>query len=539
MELKLDPKNRDDLLKLVYKSIYVLAFVFCLFKIYDFRHLNFGYTALPKFGSQFQEEALPELKLARPYVYEGPGYDGQFYAQLALRPSAKGEEIENAVDNHIYRARRILFSWTAWCLGLGNPEWVLQAYGWQNGLFWLLTGLLLLKWLPPNHWQNTLRFVATFFTAGLVYSFESALLDGPSLFLVALAVYFIDSRRSWIATGILGISGLGKETNLLAAIGLFKPSPDGKKRIPKFVVMACLAGIPFFFWFAYIYLEASDHSRSQVLGSGNFHIPFFGVFIAALQILKEGGETGFPSRTYLQFIALGSLLIQGLYLAVRPKPSSPWWRIGIAYTALMVILGPAVWEHLMATPRVLLPMTVAFNIVFSRRTWLLPVLLFANSLTFIALNSLEPRFIEEKIDYSAQSPLAYDPETDAYSNMEFTEGWSVVEGKSTQYWRWSSGDSIISFRLPGNQKVNAVFEFQPRTISPREIVLEVNGLQVWRMQSGGGYGEMQSIPFVINPGENTFRLFSPQPPERFGQDPRDLSFSLGDYALHLISVVSE
>jgi len=539
MDLKLEPKKREELLKFLYKSIYILAFAFCLFKIYDFKHLNFGYTPLPKFGNLFHERSLIELKKELVYVQENPGYDGQFYAQLAIRPSATGEDIENALDNYIYRARRILFSWTAWCFGLGNPEWTLQAYGWQNGLFWLLTGLLLLKWLPPNHWQNTLRFLASFFTAGIIYSFNNALLDGPSLFLIALAAYLIESRRSWLGTGILGLAGLGKETNLLAVLSLWSPKLKLGKQVLPFALKAGLAFTPFFLWLAYIYLNASDYHRSLIAGSGNFHLPLVGFFASALEILKKGGESGFPANTYIQFIALGSLLAQGVYLAIRPKPDNAWWRIGISYTILMAFLGPAVWEGLIAAPRVLLPMTIAFNIVFSRRIWMLPMLLFANSLTLIGLNSLQPQEIPERVDFTRQSPLAYNPETDEYSDIEFTDGWYVAEGKSKKYWRWSSGEGLMEFDLPGNQKVNAILEFQPRTISPREIVLEVNGLQVWKMQSGGGYGDLQSIPFVINPGKNTLRIYSPQPPERFGQDPRDLSFSFGDYQLHLISVVPE
>lgn len=539
MELKLEPKNRQEILKLLYKCIYILAFAFCLFKIYDFKHLNFGYTPLPKFGTQFHERSLIEIKTGRVYIQEGPGYDGQTYAQLALRPSANGEDIENALDNYVYRARRILFSWTAWCLGLGNPEWTLQAYGWQNGLFWLLTGLLLLKWLPPNHWQNTLRFLASFFTAGIVYSFNSALLDGPSLFLIALAAYLIESRRSWLGTGVLSLAGLGKETNLLAVFGLWKPdSPIGKQVFP-FALKAGLAATPLFLWFAYIYLNASDYHRSLAAGSGNFHLPLVGFFTSALEILKKGGETGFPASVYAQFIALGSLLAQGLYLAVRPKTNSVWWRIGISYTILMAFLGPAVWEGLIAAPRVLLPMTIAFNILFSRRAWLLPLLIFANSLTLIGLSSLKPQPIPERVEFTIQSPLAFEPETNKYSDIQFTDGWYIAEGQSKKYWRWSNGDSYIEFDLPGDKKVNAILEFQPRTIGPREIAIEVNSLQVWRMQSGGGYGDRQSVPFVINPGKNVLRIFSPQPPERFGQDPRDLSFSFGNYELHLISAVPE
>ena len=539
MVTKQETNKREELLAFIYKAIYVLAFAFCLFKIYDYKHPYFGYTALPKFGSQFHENSLLELKKARVYLQEGPGYDGQLYAQLALKPSATGEDIEDALDNYVHRARRILFSWTAWCFGLGNPDWILQAYGWQNGLFWILSGLLLLKWLPPNHWQNTLRFLASFFTAGIVYSFDGALLDGPRLFLTALAAYLIQSRRSWLGTGILGLAGLGKETNLMAVFSLWTPNLKLGKQALSFALKASLATAPLILWFAYIYFNASEYNRGLAAGSGNFHLPLVGFFASALEILKKAGETGFPASAYIQFILLGSLIAQGLYLAIRPKPNNVWWRIGISYTILMAFLGPTVWEGLIAAPRVLLPMTIAFNIVFSRRNWMLPLLIFANSLTLIGLDSLQPQDIPNRLEFTNQSPLAFNPETQEYSDIQFINGWYVAEGKSRRYWRWSNGDSLIEFELPGDKKVNAILEFQPRIISPREILLEVNGLQVWRMQSGGGYGDQESIPFVVNPGKNVLRIYSPQPPERFGRDPRELSFSLGNYQMHLISVVPE
>jgi len=118
---------QERLKRLVYKSIYVAAFVFFAFKVYQHHHYNYGYSLLPMFNHDFQERSIELLKETPHYTHED-GYDGQFYAQLALKPQARGTEIETALDNYTYRARRILFSWTAWCLGLGQPSWVLQAY---------------------------------------------------------------------------------------------------------------------------------------------------------------------------------------------------------------------------------------------------------------------------------------------------------------------------------------------------------------------------------------------------------------------------
>lgn len=528
---------QERLKRLIYKSIYFAAFAFFAFKVYQYNHHNYGYTTLPRFSHEFQEQSIDLLKKT-PHYRHKDGYDGQFYAQLALQPSAQGIEIEQALDNYTFRARRILFSWTAWAMGLGQPSWVLQAYSFQNALFWFFTAILLIRWLPPTCWQNTLRFIACFFTLGLVNSFSRALLDGPSLFLIALGAYLVETRKSWLGAATLGLAGLGKETNLLAIGALFRPGKIRSQLNLQFLLKAALVLLPFCLWFA-IVLSSSQLGRSENIGSRNFDFPFVGALDTFLMIIKEAGEKGFPSSSFLSVAILGSLFVQGIYLLARPKWDSVWSRIGIAFAILMLVLGPAVWEGLQAAPRVLLPMTVAFNILFSRKTFLLPVLIFANTLTFVGINAFHPPLIEEHYEMVDQSNLAYDPTTHQYSYVEFKHGWSIVEGKKSRYWRWSEGDSIAEFFLPGDQSVQAELQFTPKTITPRNIFLEVNGELIWQAQNDQLYGDVYTIPFILQPGTNTLRFYSPTPPERVGSDPRNLSFALVDYKLRLITTLPE
>lgn len=528
---------QERLKRLIYKSIYIAAFVFFAFKVYQYHHYNYGYTLLPLFSHDFQERSIEALKKTPHYTHDA-GYDGQFYAQLALEPLAHGEEIEAALDNYTYRARRILFSWTAWGFGLGQSTWVLQAYSFQNAVFWFFTAVLLIRWLPPINAQNTFRFIACFFTLGLVNSFNRALLDGPSLFLIVLGAFLIETRRSWLGAATLGLAGLGKETNLLSLTALLGPGKLRSNLNSQFLPKAALVILPFALWFIYI-LSSQQLENSENIGNRNFRLPFVGAFETFLAIIKEAGEKGFPASTFLTLAILGSLLIQGIYLLVRPKKDSVWSRIGIVFAILMLVLGPAVWEGLHAAPRVLLPMTIAFNILFSRKYFLIPVLIFANTLTYVGISSFQPPLIEEHYEMADQSNFAYNPETNEYSYLEFVSGWSISEGKPSRYWRWSSGDSIANFFIPGDQYVQTEFQFTPKTISPRDILLEVNGEKIWQAKNEQLYGDFYTIPFILNPGDNTLRFYSPTPPEKIGSDPRDLSFALVDYKIHLISAVPE
>src|SRR6185436_5586163 len=152
-----------------------------------FYHPGVGFTALlviPR-GHDFEIPALQQLPH---YEYPaGVAYDGAMYAQLAMVPLLEDPAIDRALDAPSYRARRILFCWTAWALGLGQPRWILQAYALQNVLCWLVLAWLVTRWLRPDHPKGLALWTAAMFAQGLLTSVRLALLDGPSLLLLACA----------------------------------------------------------------------------------------------------------------------------------------------------------------------------------------------------------------------------------------------------------------------------------------------------------------------------------------------------------------
>lgn len=79
-------------------------------------------------------------------------------------------------------------------------------------------------------------------------------------------------------------------------------------------------------------------------------------------------------------LSLVALATQVVTLVSRPNWRNPWWRVGVAYIGLLLILGEAVWEgHPGAAGRVLLPMTFAFNILLPRNRWFWPLLILGNA----------------------------------------------------------------------------------------------------------------------------------------------------------------
>src|SRR5690606_12205186 len=108
-----------------------------LVAISRFRHPEYGFTGLIQFGGQFARYALPAVAAVPHAIQPGSGYDGQFYAQLSIDPTLRDPALDRAIDSLPVRGRRILLSWTAFLVGLGQPAWILQVYALQNVVFWL------------------------------------------------------------------------------------------------------------------------------------------------------------------------------------------------------------------------------------------------------------------------------------------------------------------------------------------------------------------------------------------------------------------
>jgi hypothetical protein len=87
-----------------------------------------GFTYLIQFGEKLHGRYLPEVKAVNHY---------EMRIRRATTPSGtpdrdpsppEGSRLRKAVDSLPYRARRILFLWTAWLLGGGDPARVMNAY---------------------------------------------------------------------------------------------------------------------------------------------------------------------------------------------------------------------------------------------------------------------------------------------------------------------------------------------------------------------------------------------------------------------------
>jgi hypothetical protein len=327
-----------------------------------FYHPGLGFSSLLIISEGEYKTAT--LRALPHYEYPpGTAYDGAMYAQLAMDPLLRDPEIDRALDAPAYRARRILFSGTAYLLGLGKPAWILQAFALQNVLTWLLLAWVLTRWIPPDRPRLFALWALSMFSHGLTMSVRMSLLDGPSLLLLALAVAAAERRRTWLSAGIIGIAGLGRETNLLGAVAL--PWPRGWRGWLQAAGAGLLVALPMLIWQDYVW--SIYRGTSTTAGSDQLTLPFTAYVLKWQVTLREIGIRGFLAPAGFSLLVVIALTVQAIFIVRTRAWTDPWWRLAAVYASLMVFAHWVVWEgHPGAITRVVLPLKFGFNVLLAR-----------------------------------------------------------------------------------------------------------------------------------------------------------------------------
>jgi hypothetical protein len=493
-----------------------------------------GFSYLIAFGGEQNLPRVSEIEgLNYFYQAKGLGYDAQYYVQIAMHPSLREPSLREAIDNLPYRARRILTSWTAYAMGLGRPAWILQAYALQNLLAWLGLAAVLWRWFPPENWSNLLRWAGVLFCAGMGHSLRLALVDGPSLLLIALGVWCVEANRRGWATAVFALSGLARETNVLAAVSLVKPERGTWRHGGELALRVACIVAPLGLWLGYIHAVAGP---SLDAGVRNFALPFVAFFEHGVQLIRMLIATGGRNAIAVNgALLLMPLAVQCAFLLFRPRVHETWWRVGVVFALLMAVLGPAVWEgYPSAAPRVLLPMQLAFNVLVPRgRKWL-PLLVLGNLSMLVAPNALEalPGY-----GYRLTGPgeLRVNPETRERARVVFDDHWYDSEHRPDRYWRWASGDATFAVINPTGHASVATVRMHLDGIDRRRVTLAFQGREVWTGTIGVDDEEIELKEIVLAPGENVFAVSTDQPPKMVGREvQRPIAFSLGNLDVELL-----
>lgn len=494
----------------------VAVFLWAIAKFYD---PDTGFSSLIQMGDLISAREVTALKNIPHYVYEkSPGYDGAYYVQLAMYPTLDDPELAKSIDNLPYRSRRMLFAWVAWALGLGKPAWILQTFSLLNVVCWVALAWVLLWWFPPTNLENFFRWCAVLFSHGLCMSVRDSLVDGPTLLLIALAMRWYEQGRKGASAVTMALVGLGRESSLISVAGIL----DFDWRRPRTWLrpagMVVLIALPILAWIGYVRWKFGPVDDP---GLGNFTLPLaglaekWGVSLAALLL-----RTGSPLK-WATLAAVFALTVQFLFFVVRWRPQEAWWRVGAVFAGMMVFLSTPVWEGSPgAAARVLLPMTLAFNIMVPRgRRWL--ALLIAGNLTVVS-------------GYKEFTPPSHeffriegDSEVTAAVRGHALEGWYAPESTNGSDWRWSSGEAQLRLRNYSAGELSVVLHGRIAGSTPGHVRLFAGDRMVWAGDATDKLAPLQA-GFTIPEGDTILRFVSDQPGHPVGTDLRSLSFKVLD-----------
>ena len=359
-----------------HRAYLILSIVFAGLVLAKFNPST-GMTSLIRFGETWQNRRLPALNGLPIATLPGSnGYDGQFYAQLAIDPLLRDPHLAQAIDAPSYRARRILLPDAAALLGLGNPWWTLQAYALLNVVCWFVLGWLLYKHIGSTSWMSIAQWAGCMLSMGVLDSVRQSLVDLPALLLLTLAICAWAPEQPSRATLWLTLGNLAKETDLLGMLALTGHQMMNKARRWSTFGLLTVAVMPLALWSLYVHQHLPSSGSTE--GFGNFTWPLVGVITQAELCLRAVLNGNWDSRYTFGLISILSLGTQAVVLWRRPEAASAWWRVGAAYSLLLPFLGPWVWSGYWAACRAVLPMTVAFNLLLPKNRSFWPIWVIGN-----------------------------------------------------------------------------------------------------------------------------------------------------------------
>lgn len=515
-----------------HRAAYILTVALFFWLVSAFYLPGKGFTAFLSFGDQVSAGYLPSLSRADVYIEEDShGYDAQHYAQIAMQPDVRDPALTTAVDNVSYRARRILFSGTAWALGFGDPMRTVHVFAVQNIVCWLGLAILLLRWFPAKSWENYLRWVGLMFSYGMWFSVRGALVDGPSLLLIAGGVALVEARRPWIAAIVLGISGLAKETNILAGGIIATPATNSRRGWMGVAGRSALVLLPLAVWTCLLWRWFGDSGGT---GLRNFAGPLLGYFEKWRSISEQMNAEYFAKSVYSSLLWMIAATVQFLFLIIRPQLGNLWWRVGASFAVLFVFLGDAVWEgDPGAAARVLLPMALAFNILVPRGRGWLPVLLLGNLTIFSTPENMRlPGSVSYEVHGARE--LKAEPRTKEQVEVRFIAGWYKAERSRGEYWRWSNGQAELRLYNPHAYPLTAEISWGLKSIVPREVTVQAGEQVLWKGHVTRETTQVRLKSVQLPPGETTWLVGSDREAIRpSSEDTRPVAFSLRNFRIEL------
>ncbi len=326
-----------------------------------------GLTSLEQFGEDWASQRMPALKEVPISTVKKGGYDGQFYAQLAVQPNVNNPELQLALDNPAYRSRRILLPLTAHLLGGGNAQASLYIYALLNLVAWVVLAWVWWLEVQASTPQGAAVWLACLLSLGALDSVRLSLTDLPATLLLVGAVLAVRASRTGLAAACILAGGFVRETSVLA-VDLFKP--EGKWRTWG---LRALCVLPVLGWCVWLRLNVPGDTGAQA-----FDWPGLGLLQHLRLCVQQLGAGNFDSRYLFGLLGALGLAYQSVFVLLRWREPDPWVRLGLPFAVLFWFLSAYVFSGYWAAARACLPLTFAFNRLLPRDGKFWPRLVLAN-----------------------------------------------------------------------------------------------------------------------------------------------------------------
>ena len=475
---------------------------------------EYGITKFLRVGREFDDRGTAVFratpKFIDPYPAHRWGFDGQLYAEMALDPLLRDPHLHMALDDPPYRGQRILLSWLAWGLGLGQPFWILNAFAGLNLLFWIGFAWLAARLFSPLGWSGLAGYAAMLVTCGVIESMQGSLTDLPAFTLILAALM----AGGTAGAGILALAALARTTSLIGFVGLLEIGPPWRDALRKNIVRGLIAAVPVTLWVLYVLWRF--RGRQVGFDGGNLDWPLHG-------LMEKLGEFSVhavhgPIRWHRWFfevyksydlhalLTIVSVVTQGVFIALHREWKNPLWRWGAVTVVYFSCISFLSWESHFTITRHALPMTLLFNLLLAARpskAWLI---------WFLLGNCFVPfgvRYFDDMRVLHSPAPLpefaiAAPAGRAADVEVAYGQGWSSQQWRPDSTWRWARGQTAtVVLRNSRARSVRAEMRFLARSFHTRDIEVKLRDKVIFRERMPVARHVITLKNLELPPGETT------------------------------------
>lgn len=491
------------------------AFVFLLRVYVGVWTPEHGITEFLRVGQEFDDRGLEVFRATPKFIDSFPahrwGFDGQLYAEMGLDPLLRDPQLHVALDNPPYRAQRILLSWLAWIIGLGQPFWILNAYAAMNLIFWVPFAWISGRLFAPHGWAGLAGFAAILLTCGVIESMQASLTDLPSFTLILAALVVGGSAGA----GLLALAALARSTSLIGFVGLAEFGPPWRDALRKNIVRGLIATAPVGLWILYVLWVF--RGREVGFDGGNLTMPFRGIMekLGEFSVTAVDGSIRwhrwwhelYKSYDLHALLTIIAVVTQSIYVVLYRQWSNPLWRWGVVAVLYFACISFLSWESHFTITRHALPITLVFNLLLAlrpTRAWLI---------WFVLGNCFVPfgvRYFYQMREYQPPpAPIEFVVTGPTPSKagtlsvrVRYATNWSAQQWDAETTWRWASGSTAtLALHNGSSRPIPIELRFLARTRIPRSLQVQTGGVTIAGVELSEARTTVTIPRIILPPGE--------------------------------------